>query len=81
MRDFMNVVRVSGNSFFHGDTMRYRCRAGVQPARSPPMITCQADGKWDGDIACGGKHMTVKRQANMLFEAINVHYFVNNWHE
>jgi len=54
LRDVVNVVRIFGSSYGYGDVITYQCRAGVQPARYPPAITCQADGRWDGDIACGG---------------------------
>ncbi|XP_052776199.1 sushi, von Willebrand factor type A, EGF and pentraxin domain-containing protein 1-like isoform X1 [Mya arenaria] len=53
LRDFVNVVRITGASYTYGDVITYHCRAGVQPARYPPSITCLADGTWDGDIACG----------------------------
>lgn len=55
LRDFVNVVRISGASYFYGDKIKFQCRAGVAPARDPPVITCLSDGTWDGDIACGGK--------------------------
>ena len=55
LRDFVNVVRISGTSYFYGDKIKFRCRAGVQPARYPPEVTCTEDGSWDGEIRCGGK--------------------------
>ena len=50
----MNVVRIRGSSYFYGDEIHFRCRAGVAPARSPPVITCHEGGHWDGDVRCGG---------------------------
>ncbi|KAL4236643.1 biological adhesion [Mactra antiquata] len=58
LRDFVNVVRIRGASYFSGDKITFKCRAGVFPARSPPVITCLPDGSWDGEIACG---VTCKR--------------------
>lgn len=58
LRDFVNVVRIEGASYFTGDQITFRCRAGIFPARSPPVVTCLEDGTWDGEIACG---VTCKR--------------------
>ena len=54
LRDFVNVVGIRGGSFYYGDQINFTCRKGVQPARSPPVVTCREDGRWDGEIRCGG---------------------------
>ncbi|XP_053395851.1 sushi, von Willebrand factor type A, EGF and pentraxin domain-containing protein 1-like [Mercenaria mercenaria] len=58
LRDFVNVVRIRGASYFYGDEIQFQCRAGVAPARSPPIIRCLSDGSWDGEFRCG---VTCKR--------------------
>lgn len=70
LRDFINVVRISGNSYFYGDKITYRCRAGVAPANTPPEITCQADGLWDGDIACGGNLSLLSEKKNSCVQIL-----------
>ena len=50
--DIINVVSVQGRSYFYRDEVRFQCRPGIQPVRSPPIITCTETGQWDGKIAC-----------------------------
>ncbi|XP_060077759.1 sushi, von Willebrand factor type A, EGF and pentraxin domain-containing protein 1-like, partial [Ylistrum balloti] len=50
--DMVNVVQISGRSYFYGDRVRFRCRPGIAPAKIPPILICLPTGEWDGEIAC-----------------------------
>ncbi|XP_021351273.1 sushi, von Willebrand factor type A, EGF and pentraxin domain-containing protein 1-like [Mizuhopecten yessoensis] len=50
--DMVNIIRISGRSYFYGDRVQFRCRPGIAPIKVPPILSCQANGEWDGEIAC-----------------------------
>ncbi|XP_012938056.1 sushi, von Willebrand factor type A, EGF and pentraxin domain-containing protein 1 [Aplysia californica] len=41
-----------GSSYRYGDSLRFMCRLGYTPSRTPARITCLTTGKWDGEPEC-----------------------------
>ena len=48
-------VMLMGNRFKNGDKVMFMCRFGFTPIKVPPILTCQSNGKWNGEAKCIGK--------------------------
>ncbi|ESO92606.1 hypothetical protein LOTGIDRAFT_233055 [Lottia gigantea] len=54
VRDIVNIV-IQGFTYFYNDRIQYMCRPGLRPIKFPPILTCKADGRWDGEAACAAE--------------------------